>query len=117
MLQAIPYRSYNMIHSGGTPMRLRPGSCSPTRSLFVLRCMSVCSQAVGVPSFKPWNKLYLGEVHLIRQGGDEDIEGGGARKIFRHSKGGSEKIRGEGSENLYTSKPTGGERAPKKMDR
>ena len=41
----------------------------------------------------------------MTRGDDEDIKGGGASKIFIHSKGGSDKIR-EGSENLYTSKPT-----------
>ena len=51
--------------------------------------------------------LYKGKVHLIWQGGDEDIEGG-LRKLLDTRKGDSEKIRGGGSKNLYTSKPTGG---------
>ena len=32
----------------------------------------------------------------MTSGGDEDIEGGGAPKIFTHPKGGSEKIVGLG---------------------
>ena len=49
----------------------------------------------------------LGKVHLIWQGGDEDIEDG-LQKFLDTWKGGSEKIRGGGSKNLYASKPTGG---------
>ena len=41
----------------------------------------------------------------------------GAPKIFRHPKGDTLKNLGGVSENLYTSKLTGGEGAPKKLNR
>ena len=58
--------------------------------------------------------LIYEKVHLIWQGGDEDIEGE-LQKFLDTRKGGSEKFRG-GYENLYTSKPTGGG-APKILNR
>ena len=54
----------------------------------------------------------LGESSFNITGGDEDIEGGGAPKTFRHPKGGLSKncwARRGGSKNVYTIKPTGGE--------
>ena len=61
-----------------------------------------------------------GTVHLIWQGGDEDIEGGGSENFYTPERVALRKLGGgggEGSENLYTSKQTGGMGAPKKLNR
>ena len=58
MLLAIPYTVLRMIHS--RRICLRPGSCSPTRSLFFAEMHEIVPTSyIGVQSFKLWNKLFL----------------------------------------------------------
>ena len=44
--------------------------------------------------------VLLGKVHLLWQGGDEDIEGGGSKNFWTPERGALKKWRGGVSENL-----------------